>query len=174
MGFAQENPDRERQSGWSVRVTSSKIRKRWYTSNGEYATKGARFGSFRLDLKAGEVTLRKHVRLCSRNQPLQVLRILGENEGTPGSAARRSEKRRCQRHHRGVRAQHQAAINKLRKVLGDTVGDRDTSRRLARRGLIGSWCQSMGNALPVTFPSRGNVSVATMALRCAKAGTGKR
>ena len=68
--------------------------------------KCARFGSFSLDLKAGELRSGSTAVLL-QEQPLQVLRILVENEGALVSREEIRKTTLAERHHRGVRAQHQ-------------------------------------------------------------------
>jgi serine/threonine protein kinase len=92
-----------------------------------------RFGSFSLDLKAGELRAGSSVVLL-QEQPLHVLRILIENEGT--LVSREEIKKRLWPNDTIVEFEHSinAAINKLRKALGDSVAEPQYIQTVARRG----------------------------------------
>jgi eukaryotic-like serine/threonine-protein kinase len=117
----------------------------------ETLPKRARFGSFSLDLKAGE--------LCSGNtavllqeQPLQVLRILVENEGA--LVSREEIRKILWPNDTIVEFEHSinAAINKLRKALGDPVAEPQYIQTVARRGyrlmVPVEWEMPAGNESP--------------------------
>jgi len=93
----------------------------------------ARFGPFSLDLKAGELRAGSSVVLL-QEQPLQVLRILIENEGT--LVSREEIRKRLWPNDTIVEFEHSinAAINKLRKALGDPVAEPHYIQTVARRG----------------------------------------
>ena len=95
--------------------------------------KCARFGSFSLDLKAGELRSGSTAVLL-QEQPLQVLRILVENEGA--LVSREEIRKRLWPNDTIVEFEHSinAAINKLRKALGDPVAEPQYIQTVARRG----------------------------------------
>jgi eukaryotic-like serine/threonine-protein kinase len=95
--------------------------------------KCARFGSFSLDLKAGELRCGSTAVLL-QEQPLQVLRILVENEGA--LVSREEIRKRLWPNDTIVEFEHSinAAINKLRKALGDPVAEPQYIQTVARRG----------------------------------------
>ena len=95
--------------------------------------KCARFGSFRLDLKAGELRSGSTAVLL-QEQPFQVLRILVENEGA--LVSREEIRKRLWPNDTIVEFEHSinAAINKLRKALGDPVAEPQYIQTVARRG----------------------------------------
>ncbi len=99
----------------------------------ETLPKRARFGSFSLDLKAGELRSGSTAVLL-QEQPLQVLRILVENEGA--LVSREEIRRRLWPNDTVVEFEHSinAAINKLRKALGDPVAEPQYIQTVARRG----------------------------------------
>jgi serine/threonine protein kinase len=99
----------------------------------ETLPKRARFGSFSLDLKAGELRSGSTVVLL-QEQPLQVLRILVENEGA--LVSREEIRKILWPNDTIVEFEHSinAAINKLRKVLGDPVAEPQYVQTVARRG----------------------------------------
>ncbi len=99
----------------------------------ETLPKRARFGSFSLDLKAGELRSGSTAVLL-QEQPLQVLRILVENEGA--LVSREEIRRRLWPNDTIVEFEHSinAAINKLRKALGDPVAEPQYIQTVARRG----------------------------------------
>ncbi len=92
-----------------------------------------RFGPFSLDLKAGELRAGSSAILL-QEQPLQVLRILIENEGT--LVSREEIRKRLWPNDTIVEFEHSinAAINKLRKALGDPVAEPQYIQTVARRG----------------------------------------
>src|SRR5271169_3779867 len=92
-----------------------------------------RFGSFSLDLKAGELRAGSSAVLL-QEQPLQVLRILIENEGA--LVSREEIRKRLWPNDTIVEFEHSinAAINKLRKALGDPVTEPQYIQTVARRG----------------------------------------
>src|SRR3974390_3835862 len=93
----------------------------------------ARFGAFSPDRKAGECRAGCSVVLL-QEQPLQVLRILIENEGT--LVSREEIRKRLWPNDTIVEFEHSinAAINKLRKALGDPVAEPQYIQKVARRG----------------------------------------
>src|SRR3974390_1607398 len=93
----------------------------------------ARFGPFSLDLKAGECRAGCSV-VLPQEQPLQVLRILNENEGS--LVSREEIRKRLWPNDTIVEFEHSinAAINKLRKALGDPVAEPQYIQKVARRG----------------------------------------
>jgi len=95
--------------------------------------KCARFGSFSLDLKAGELRSGSTAVLL-QEQPLQILRILVENEGA--LVSREEIRKALWPNDTIVEFEHSinAAINKLRKVLGDPVAEPQYIQTVARRG----------------------------------------
>ena len=95
--------------------------------------KCARFGSFSLDLKAGELRSGSTAVLL-QEQPLQVLRILVENEGA--LVSREEIRKTLWPNDTIVEFEHSinAAINKLRKALGDPVAEPQYIQTVARRG----------------------------------------
>jgi serine/threonine protein kinase/Tol biopolymer transport system component len=95
--------------------------------------KCAHFGSFRLDLKAGELRSGGKA-LLLQEQPLQVLRILVENEGA--LVSREEIRKLLWPNDTNVEFEHSinAAINKLRKALGDPVAESQYIQTVARRG----------------------------------------
>ena len=95
--------------------------------------KCARFGSFSLDLKAGELRSGSTAVLL-QEQPLQVLRILVENEGA--LVSREEIRKALWPNDTIVEFEHSinAAINKLRKALGDPVAEPQYIQTVARRG----------------------------------------
>ena len=99
----------------------------------EKLPKCARFGSFRLDLKAGELRSGSTAVLL-QEQPLQILRILVENEGT--LVSREEIRKKLWPNDTIVEFEHSinAAINKLRKALGDPVAEPRYIQTVARRG----------------------------------------
>jgi eukaryotic-like serine/threonine-protein kinase len=99
----------------------------------ETLPKCARFGSFRLDLKAGELRSGSTAVLL-QEQPLRVLRILVENEGA--LVSREEIRKRLWPNDTIVEFEHSinAAINKLRKALGDPVAEPQYIQTVARRG----------------------------------------
>ena len=99
----------------------------------ETLPKRARFGSFSLDLKAGELRSGSTAVLL-QEQPLQVLRILVENEGA--LVSREEIRKRLWPNDTIVEFEHSinAAINKLRKALGDPVAEPQYIQTVARRG----------------------------------------
>jgi eukaryotic-like serine/threonine-protein kinase len=118
--------------------------------------KCARFGSFSLDLKAGELRSGSTAVLL-QEQPLQVLRILVENEGA--LVSREEIRKRLWPNDTIVEFEHSinAAINKLRKALGDPVAEPQYIQTVARRGyrlmVPVEWETPAGNE-----PSSGDVS----------------
>ena len=92
-----------------------------------------RFGPFSLDLKAGELRAGSSAVLL-QEQPLHVLRILIENEGT--LVSREEIRKRLWPNDTIVEFEHSinAAINKLRKALGDPVAEPHYIQTVARRG----------------------------------------
>ena len=92
-----------------------------------------RFGPFSLDLKAGELRAGSSAVLL-QEQPLHVLRILIENEGT--LVSREEIRKRLWPNDTIVEFEHSinAAINKLRKALGDPVAEPQYIQTVARRG----------------------------------------
>ena len=96
-------------------------------------SKCARFGSFSLDLKAGELRCGSTAVLL-QEQPLQVLRILVENAGV--LVSREEIRKRLWPNDTIVEFEHSinAAINKLRKTLGDPVAEPQYIQTVARRG----------------------------------------
>src|SRR5215472_11832145 len=92
-----------------------------------------RFGSFSLDLKAGELRAGNSAVLL-QEQPLNVLRILIENEGN--LVSREEIRKRLWPNDTIVEFEHSinAAINKLRKALGDSVAEPQYIQTVARRG----------------------------------------
>ncbi len=100
---------------------------------GETLPKCARFGSFSLDLKAGELRSRSTAVLL-QEQPLQILRILVENEGA--LVSREEIRKALWPNDTIVEFEHSinAAINKLRKALGDPVAEPQYIQTVARRG----------------------------------------
>jgi serine/threonine protein kinase len=92
-----------------------------------------RFGSFSLDLKAGELRTGNSA-VFLQEQPLNLLRILIENEGT--LVSREEIRKRLWPNDTIVEFEHgiNAAINKLRRVLGDPVGHPQYIQTVARRG----------------------------------------
>src|SRR5258708_3091216 len=88
----------------------------------ETLAKCVRFGSFRLDLKAGELGSGSTAVLL-QEQPLQVLRILVENEGA--LVSREEIRKILWPNDTIVEFEHSinAAINKLRKALGDPAAE---------------------------------------------------
>jgi serine/threonine protein kinase len=92
-----------------------------------------RFGPFSLDLKAGELRTGNSAVLL-QEQPLHVLRILIENEGT--LVSREEIRKRLWPNDTIVEFEHSinAAINKLRKALGDPVAEPLYIQTVARRG----------------------------------------
>ena len=92
-----------------------------------------RFGPFSLDLKAGELRTGNSAVLL-QEQPLHVLRILIENEGT--LVSREEIRKRLWPNDTIVEFEHSinAAINKLRKALGDPVAEPQYIQTVARRG----------------------------------------
>jgi eukaryotic-like serine/threonine-protein kinase len=99
----------------------------------ETLPKSARFGSFSLDLKAGELRSGSTAVLL-QEQPLQVLRILVENDGA--LVSREEIRKRLWPNDTIVEFEHSinAAINKLRKVLSDPVAESQYIQTVARRG----------------------------------------
>ena len=99
----------------------------------ETLPKCARFGSFSLDLKAGELRSGSTAVLL-QEQPLQVLRILVENEGA--LVSREEIRKVLWPNDTIVEFEHSinAAINKLRKALGDPVAEPQYIQTVARRG----------------------------------------
>jgi len=95
--------------------------------------KCARFGSFRLDLRAGELRS-ETTAILLQEQPLQVLRILVENAGA--LVSREEIRRILWPHDTIVEFEHSinAAINKLRKALGDPAPEPQYIQTVARRG----------------------------------------
>src|ERR1700756_2840126 len=95
--------------------------------------KCARFGSFSLDLKAGELRSESTAVLL-QEQPLQVLRILVENAGA--LVSREEIRKRLWPNEPTVEFEHSinAAINKLRKALGDPAAEPQYIQTVARRG----------------------------------------
>src|SRR3974390_3116489 len=93
----------------------------------------ARFGPFSPDRKAGECRAGCSV-VLPQEQPLQVLRILIENEGT--LVSREEIRKRLWPNDTIVEFEHSinAAINKLRKALGDPVAEPHYIQTVARRG----------------------------------------
>jgi len=110
--------------------------------------KCARFGSFSLDLKAGELRSGSTAVLL-QEQPLQVLRILVENEGA--LVSREEIRRKLWPNDTIVEFEHSinAAINKLRKALGDPVAEPQYIQTVARRGyrlmVPVEWVRPTGN-----------------------------
>jgi TolB-like protein len=96
-------------------------------------TRPLRFGSFELDLRAGE--LRKQgVKVKVQEQPVQILAILLES---PGQVVTREElRRKLWPSDTFVDFDHglNKAINKLREALGDSADDPRFIETLARRG----------------------------------------
>jgi TolB-like protein len=96
-------------------------------------TRPLRFGSFELDLRAGE--LRKEgVKVKIQEQPVQILAMLLEN---PGQLVTREElRKRLWPSDTFVDFDHSLnkAINKLREALGDSADDPRFIETLARRG----------------------------------------
>ena len=92
-----------------------------------------RFGPFSLDLKAGELRAGSSA-VILQEQPLHVLRILIENEGT--LVSREEIRKRLWPNDTIVEFEHSinAAINKLRKALGDPVAEPQYIQTVARRG----------------------------------------
>ena len=99
----------------------------------ETLPKRARFGSFSLDLKAGELRSGSTAVLL-QEQPLQVLRILIENEGA--LVSREEIRKKLWPNDTIVEFEHSinSAINKLRKALGDPVAEPQYIQTVARRG----------------------------------------
>jgi len=99
----------------------------------ETLPKCARFGSFRLDLKAGELRSGSTAVLL-QEQPFRVLRILVENEGA--LVSREEIRKRLWPNDTIVEFEHSinAAINKLRKALGDLIAEPQYIQTVARRG----------------------------------------
>ena len=99
----------------------------------ETLPKRARFGSFSLDLKAGELRSGGTAVLL-QEQPLQVLRILVENEGA--LVSREEIRKMLWPNDTIVEFEHSinAAITKLRKALGDPVAEPQYIQTVARRG----------------------------------------
>jgi DNA-binding winged helix-turn-helix (wHTH) protein len=95
--------------------------------------KCARFGSFRLDLRAGELRSGSTAVLL-QEQPLQVLRILVENAGA--LVSREEIRKRLWPNDTIVEFEHSinAAINKLRRALGDPAAEPQYIQTVARRG----------------------------------------
>jgi len=95
--------------------------------------KCARFGSFSLDLKAGELRSGSTTVLL-QEQPLQVLRILVENEGD--LVSREEIRKILWPNDTIVEFEHSinAAINKLRKALADPAAEPQYIQTVARRG----------------------------------------
>jgi serine/threonine protein kinase len=95
--------------------------------------KCARFGSFSLDLKVGELRSASTAVLL-QEQPLQVLRILVENEGA--LVSREEIRKALWPNDTIVEFEHSinAAINKLRKALGDPAAEPQYIQTVARRG----------------------------------------
>src|SRR3974390_2944142 len=93
----------------------------------------ARFGAFSLDLKAGELRAGSSAVLL-QEQPLHVLRILIENEGT--LVSREEIRKRLWPNDTIVEFEHSinAAITKLQKALGDPVAEPQYIQKVARRG----------------------------------------
>jgi Tol biopolymer transport system component/DNA-binding winged helix-turn-helix (wHTH) protein len=118
--------------------------------------KRARFGSFSLDLKAGELRS-GNTAVLLQEQPLQVLRILVENEGA--LVSREEIRKILWPNDTIVEFEHSinAAINKLRKALGDPVAEPQYIQTVARRGyrltVPVEWETPAGNE-----PSSGEVS----------------
>src|SRR5664279_5526952 len=100
---------------------------------GETLQKCARFGSFRLDLKAGELRS-GNTAVLLQEQPLEVLRILIENDGA--LVSREEIRKKLWPNDTIVEFEHSinAAINKLRKALGDPVAEPQYIQTVARRG----------------------------------------
>jgi len=92
-----------------------------------------RFGSFSLDLKVGELRTGSSAVLL-QEQPLHVLRILIENEGT--LVSREEIRTRLWPNETIVEFEHSinVAISKLRKALGDPVAESKYIQTVARRG----------------------------------------
>jgi len=130
----------ENANGGGLWVPSSKISTTVLPSM-RNAPKMCCLGSFRLDRRRGSYT-RKHGRLASRNQPLQVVRILVEKKvpGQPTEEIRKSFGRR----HTWSSSTHQCGDNKSGKLLGDQRWGNRIHPEGGARG-YGSWCQSMGN-----------------------------
>jgi serine/threonine protein kinase len=99
----------------------------------ETLPRSVRFGSFSLDLKAGELRSGSTAVLL-QEQPLRVLRILVENEGA--LVSREEIRKRLWPNDTIVEFEHSinAAINKLRKALGDPVAEPQYIQTVARRG----------------------------------------
>src|SRR5689334_8722278 len=101
--------------------------------NTSYQTQPVRFGSFELDLRAGE--LRKEgVRIKLQEQPFQILAMLLER---PGQVVTREELRnKLWPADTFVDFDHglNKAINKLREALGDAADSPRFIETLARRG----------------------------------------
>jgi eukaryotic-like serine/threonine-protein kinase len=114
-------------------VTSSKIPHAALLPMAQTLPKCARFGSFSLDLKAGELRSGSTA-LLLQEQPFQVLRILVENEGA--LVSREEIRKRLWPNDTIVEFEHSinAAINKLRKALGDPVAEPQYIQTVARRG----------------------------------------
>ena len=111
----------------------------------ETLPKCARFGSFSLDLKAGELRSGSTAVLL-QEQPLQVLRILVENEGA--LVSREEIRKRLWPNDTIVEFEHSinAAINKLRKALGDPVGGAPIHSDGGAPGLSAHGASRMGDA----------------------------
>src|SRR5215831_12407992 len=107
-----------------------------------------RFGRFSLDLKAGELRAGNSAVLL-QEQPLNVLRILIENEGA--LVSREEIRKRLWPNDTIVEFEHSinAAINKLRKALGDQVAEPQYIQTVARRGyrlmVPVEWVTATGN-----------------------------
>jgi DNA-binding winged helix-turn-helix (wHTH) protein len=131
----------------------------------ETLPKRARFGSFSLDLKAGELRSGSTA-LLLQEQPLQVLRILVENDGA--LVSREEIRKRLWPNDTVVEFEHSinAAINKLRKALGDPVAEPQYIQTVARRGyrlmVPVEW-----EGPSATSPRAARFQVGTMAQRCA-------
>ena len=92
-----------------------------------------RFGVFELDLKSGELH-KSGQQVALQEQPLQILRMLAEHAG----AITTSEeiRQRVWPNDTLVEFEHSihAAINKLRKALGDTADEPKYIETVPRRG----------------------------------------
>src|SRR5262249_29482964 len=99
----------------------------------EPAPRRYRFGPFELDVRTGE--LRKHgIRIRVRQQTLQILHMLLEH---PGEVVLRDEiRRKLWPDNTVVEFDHSinAAVQKLRDVLGDSADDPRYIETLTRRG----------------------------------------
>ena len=108
----------------------------------ETLPKRARFGSFSLDLKVGELRSGSNAVLL-QEQPLQVLRILVENEGA--LVSREEIRKKLWPNDTIVEFEHSSTqrLTSYEKHLATRLPSRNTFRRW-RAGAIGSWCRSSG------------------------------